>query len=51
MVSEEVVEYNLGYDEQQDRLKYKIYATTFLGYGANKIFDNYIERIITLALK
>lgn len=48
---EEVVEYNLGYDDHQDRLKYKIYVTTFLGYGANKIFERYIDRIISLALK
>jgi Golgi nucleoside diphosphatase len=50
MVGEEVAEFNLGYDEQQDRLKYKIYVTTFLGYGANKAFEKYIDRIISIAL-
>jgi Golgi nucleoside diphosphatase len=51
MVGEEVAEFNLGYDEQQDQLKYKIYVTTFLGYGANKAFEKYIDRIISIALK
>jgi len=30
-------------------LKYKIYVTTFLGYGANKVFDKYIDRIVEIA--
>jgi hypothetical protein len=48
---EEVAEFSLGYDEQQDVFKYKIYVTTFLGYGANKAFEKYIDRIISIALK
>ncbi|CAF3730310.1 unnamed protein product, partial [Adineta steineri] len=31
---EEVAEFSLGYDEHQETFKYKIYVTTFLGYGA-----------------
>ena len=45
-----MAEFNLGYDEKQDRLKYKIYVTTFLGYGANKIYERYIDRLVSLAL-
>jgi len=48
---EEVAEFSLGYDEHQEAFKYRIYVTTFLGYGANKAYDKYIDRIITNALK
>lgn len=51
MVGEDIAEFNLGYDDYQESLKYKIYVTTFLGYGANKVFEKYIDRIISLALK
>jgi hypothetical protein len=51
MVGEEVAEFSLGYDEDQEALKYKIYVTTFLGYGANKVYEKYINRIISIALK
>jgi Golgi nucleoside diphosphatase len=47
---EEVAEFSLGYDENQEAFKYKIYVTTFLGYGANKAFEKYIDRIIATAL-
>jgi len=43
---EEIAEFSLGYDDHQDFLKYKIYVTTFLGYGANKAFEKYIDRIL-----
>jgi hypothetical protein len=46
-----VAEFSLGYDERQEALKYKIYVTTFLGYGVNKVYDKYIDRIVSLALK
>jgi hypothetical protein len=46
-----VTEFSLGYDDHQEAFKYKIYVTTFLGYGANKAFDNYIDRVISIALK
>lgn len=49
VTGEEVAEFCLGYDDNQDRLKYKIYVTTFLGYGANKVFEKYIDRIISNA--
>lgn len=48
---EEIAEFSLGYDEHQETFKYKIYVTTFLGYGANKAFEKYIDRIISLALE
>ncbi|CAF3614374.1 unnamed protein product [Adineta steineri] len=48
---EEVAEFSLGYDEHQETFKYKIYVTTFLGYGANKAFEKYIDRIISIALE
>jgi hypothetical protein len=51
MTGEEVAEFGLGSDENQERFKYKIYVTTFLGYGANKVFDKYIDRITSIALK
>ncbi|CAF0933686.1 unnamed protein product [Adineta ricciae] len=51
MEGEEVAEFSLGYDEHQEMFKYKIYVTTYLGYGANKAFDKYIDRIISLSLK
>jgi hypothetical protein len=51
MVGEEVAEFSLGYDEDQEALKYKIYVTTFLGYGANKVYEKYINQIISIALK
>ncbi|CAF0793243.1 unnamed protein product [Rotaria sordida] len=47
---EEIAEFSLGYDEDQEVFKYRIYVTTFLGYGANKAFEKYIERIISIAL-
>ena len=46
-----VEEFSLGYDEQQALFKYKIYVTTFLGYGANKAFDKYIDQLISRAFK
>lgn len=46
-----MTEFSLGYDDHQEAFKYKIYVTTFLGYGANKAFDNYIDRVISIALK
>ncbi|CAF3107445.1 unnamed protein product [Rotaria socialis] len=48
---EEIAEFSLGYDENQEIFKYRIYVTTFLGYGANKAFEKYIDRIISIALK
>ena len=51
MEGEEVAEFSLGYDEHQEAFKYKIYVTTFLGYGANKAFEKYIDRIISDGLK
>ncbi|CAF3590532.1 unnamed protein product [Rotaria sordida] len=50
VIGEEIAEFSLGYDEHQEALKYKIYVTTFLGYGANKAFEKYIDRIISIAL-
>ncbi|CAF4558014.1 unnamed protein product [Rotaria sp. Silwood1] len=47
---EEIAEFSLGYDENQEGFKYRIYVTTFLGYGANKAFEKYIQRIISIAL-
>ncbi|CAF1286547.1 unnamed protein product [Rotaria magnacalcarata] len=48
---EEIAEFSLGYDENQEIFKYRIYVTTFLGYGANKAFEKYIDRIISIALQ
>jgi hypothetical protein len=42
VTGEEVAEFSLGYTDQQENLKYKIYVTTFLGYGANKVYDKYL---------
>ncbi|CAF3015410.1 unnamed protein product [Rotaria sp. Silwood2] len=50
IVGKEVAEFSLGYDEHQEALKYKIYVTTFLGYGANKAYEKYIDRIISIGL-
>jgi hypothetical protein len=46
-----VEEISLGYNETVGALKYKIYVTTFLGYGVNQAFEKYINRVITIALK
>ncbi|CAF0855109.1 unnamed protein product [Rotaria sp. Silwood1] len=46
-----VEEFSLGYDEHQEAFKYKIYVRTFLGYGANKAFEKYIDRIISIGLR
>ena len=48
---EEIAEFSLGYDENQEIFQYRIYVTTFLGYGANKAFEKYINRIISIALR
>ncbi|UJR23698.1 hypothetical protein I4U23_026680 [Adineta vaga] len=50
VLGEEVAEFSLGYDEHQESLKYKIYVTTFLGYGVNKVYEKYIDRIVNIAL-
>jgi hypothetical protein len=50
-VGDEVEEISLGYNETVGALKYKIYVTTFLGYGVNQAFEKYINRVITIALK
>ena len=46
-----VAKFSLGHDEHQEAFQYKIYVTTFLGYGANKAFEKYIDSIISIALK
>jgi Golgi apyrase len=49
-MGEEVAEFCLGYEERQEIFRYKIYVTTFLGYGANKAFERYIDRIISIGI-
>ncbi|CAF0886637.1 unnamed protein product [Didymodactylos carnosus] len=44
--SDDVAEFSLGTDEHSSYFKYKIYVTTFLGFGANKAYDKYIEQLI-----
>ncbi|CAF0877667.1 unnamed protein product [Adineta ricciae] len=51
VVGEEIAEFHLDYDERQESLKYKIYVTTFLGYGVNKVYEKYIDRIVQIAMK
>lgn len=48
---EEIAEFSLGYSDDQEYLKYKIYVTTFLGFGANKAFERYIDIVLSEALK
>ncbi|CAF1486985.1 unnamed protein product, partial [Didymodactylos carnosus] len=44
--NDNMAEFSLSADEHNSYFKYKIYVTTFLGFGANKAFDKYIDLLI-----
>ena len=44
-------EFNLGCQESDIEHMYRVYVTTFLGYGANSAIDRYQELLIANATK